>query len=493
MPSQMLLPQILLPTRAMAQVDSTAIASGIAGATLMEHAGAAVVRAMIERLPPGRVLVLCGPGNNGGDGYVVGRRLAGAGWPVRIAALDDPWKLGGDAALAARSWKGKIEGLHEPARGSFDILVDALFGAGLTRPLAPALGARLHALASHNPRVVAVDVPSGVDGTTGEVSPGAVAADLTVTFATLKPAHVLEPARSIMGEVRCADIGIPEAAVAAHDAGLRVNGPSGWAGNLPRRTALAHKYAFGHALVLGGGAASTGAASMAAIAAARVGAGLVTVAAPADALPIYAGHAPSLLTRPMENAADLGRLLEDRRFNAVLMGPAFGLGRHTHAVLERLLEAGLPCVLDADALTTLGRSAAWRHGRKLPASAVLTPHDGEYARLFASSGDRLARARQGAARAGSVLLLKGPDTVIAAPDGRARVNAAAPANLATAGTGDVLAGLVLGLLAQGMPAYDAASAAAWLHARAAERCPTPMIATDLLERIPGVLVELRLE
>lgn len=481
----------VLSTQAMARVDSAAIASGIAGSRLMENAGRAVVRAITGRLPPGRVLVLCGPGNNGGDGYVIARRLAAAGWPVRVAALGDPTRLSGDAALAAQSWSGRIARLDEPEAGTFDILVDALLGAGLDRPLDPALQALLRQLAAGAPRVVAVDVPSGIDGSTGSVSPGTLRADLTVTFACLKPAHLLEPARSMMGEIRCADIGIPATAVAAHDSGLRVNEPAEWAGALPRRMRSAHKYTYGHALVLGGGATSTGAATMAAIAAARVGAGLVTVAAPPDALPIYAGHAPTLLTRPLENVADLTRLLEDRRFTAVLLGPAFGLGRRTLAMLERVLEASLPAVLDADALTALGRSDLWSKGRKLPAGTVLTPHDGEFARLFELTGDRLERARQGAARAGCIVLLKGPDTVIATPEGRARINAAAPANLATAGTGDVLAGLIVGLLAQGMSSYDAAAAAAWVHARSAERCATPMLATDLADRVPRVLAELR--
>lgn len=480
----------VLTTRAMAEVDRATIASGITGAWLMENAGAAVVRAVTERLPPGRVLVLCGPGNNGGDGYVLARRLTLAGWPVRVTALGDPARLRGDAALAASRWTGPIGQLADPAPGTFDILVDALFGAGLDRPLDPALGERLHELVIGQPQVVAVDVPSGIDGTTGSVSPGTLPADLTVTFACPKPAHLLEPARSLMGEIRCADIGIPASVVAAHDSGLRVNGPAEWADRLPQRTTHGHKYSHGHALVLGGGATSTGAASMAATAAARVGAGLVTVAAQRDALAIYAGHAPSLLTRPMENAADLAHLLEDRRFTALLAGPAFGLGRQTLAVVERVLAAERPCVLDADALTALGRSGRPIQEWKLPASTVLTPHDGEFGRLFQLTGDRLDRARRAAASAGCVVLLKGADTVIAAPDGRARINATAPPNLATAGTGDVLAGLIVGLMAQGLPAFDAAAAAAWLHARAAERCATPMLATDLASRIPPIIGEL---
>lgn len=486
----------VLSTKAMAAVDRAAIAGGIPGIRLMENAGRAITRAIVDRFAPCPVLVLAGPGNNGGDGYVVARRLEAAGWQVVVAALGDPARLKGDAALAARRWPGPVAGLDAASDLEGELVVDALFGAGLDRPLAPDLAAKLERIVAGRRHIVAVDTPSGVDGSTGSVSPGTVHADLTVTFGAPKPGHLLEPARSHCGTIVCADIGIPPAAVAAHDEGIAVNTPTAWAGALPLRTAAKHKYDFGHALIIGGDRLHTGAAGMAAIAASRVGAGLVTIAAPADALPIYAGHAQSLMTRPLDRAAALDSMLADSRFNAILLGPAAGLGGRTAALLDRLLVdrllvAGRPLVLDADALTVLGR--ARRRGRhpQLPADCILTPHDGELGRLSQASGDRLGRARQAAAELGCTVLLKGADTVVAAPDGRARINAQAPPNLATAGTGDVLAGLIAGLLAQGLSCFDAASAAAWLHADAARQCPTPMLATDLLAQVPAALERLR--
>jgi NAD(P)H-hydrate epimerase len=308
-----------------------------------------------------------------------------------------------------------------------------------------------------------------------------------VTFCCPKPAHLLEPARSLAGEIVCADIGIPPAVVAAHDEGMRVNTPLEWCSLLPRRQPQAHKYTFGHALVVGGEASRTGAAAMAAAAAGRIGAGLVTIAAPSEALAVYAGHARSVMTRPLDCLADLDRLLADRRFNAILIGPAAGLGQRSELLLERLLRAGRPMVLDADALTVLGsmrQRGAWS---RLPPDCIVTPHDGEFRRLSAVHGDRVVRARAGAAELGCTMLLKGADTVIAAVDGRIRINSRAPGNLATAGSGDVLAGIILGLVAQGLAPFDAASAAAWLHARAAELCSTPMLATDLIDHLPHAI------
>lgn len=479
----------VLTTRAMAAVDRATIAGGIPGIVLMEAAGRAVTRAIVEHFSPCRVLVLVGPGNNGGDGYVVARRLVAAGWPVEVAASGDPARLGGDAALAAARWSGPIHRLEQAPALSGDLVVDALFGAGLDRPLAPDLAATLERCIAGRRHIVAIDVPSGVDGNTGSVSPGTVAADLTVTFCRPKPGHLLQPAARMTGAMICADIDIPDAVVAAHDVGLRVNNPAEWRARLPERRPAAHKYAFGHALIIGGGATQTGACSMAALAAARIGAGLVTVAAPTEALASYAAREASLMTRSLDAPADLDRLL-DGGFDAILFGPAAGLGRRAEALLERLLASGRRLVLDADALTVLGRMDS-RRAQRLATDTVLTPHDGEFARLSSARGDRLARAREAAAALGCTMLLKGADTVIARPDGRARLNTGAPGNLATAGSGDVLAGMIVGLLAQGLEAFDAAAAAAWLHGSAASGCPTPMLATDLLSQIPVALRALR--
>jgi hydroxyethylthiazole kinase-like uncharacterized protein yjeF len=480
---------VLLPPARMAACDAATIAGGVPGTRLMEAAGRAVARAVIARFARRPVLVLCGPGNNGGDGYVAARHLRDSGWPVRLASLVPASVLKGDAAWAAAGWGGPVPSLDSPEVVDGSLVVDALFGAGLARPLDGVARAVVEALAARRPPTVAVDVPSGIDGATGEVRGAAVQADVTVTFCRLKPGHLLLPGRCHAGEIVLADIGIPDAVVRAHDAGLRADTPRLWLPALPRRGPESHKYTHGSALVMGGPARQSGAARLAARAALRVGAGLVSVACTPDALPVYASRLTAVMTKVVEDAAALDALLGDRRLSAFLIGPGYGIGDATAACCERLLATGRPVVLDADAITSWqGRIEAL--AARLHPACVLTPHDGEYARLFPFTGDRLGRARQAAAAAGAVVLLKGADTVVAAPDGRAAIATIGAPWLATAGTGDVLAGLVLGLLAQGMPAFEAASAAVWLHARAAALHGPGLIAEDLSELVPGLLADL---
>jgi NAD(P)H-hydrate epimerase len=474
----------------MAEADARTIALGTPGIVLMERAGRAIVRAITARFPPTPTLVLCGPGNNGGDGWVVARRLEALGWPVRVTSLVDPARLKGDAAAAfarrAGPWSAELPGELDDRW----LVVDALFGAGLDRPLEGTARAWVERLARHGGPIVAVDVPSGVDGASGVVLGAAAPARLTVTFCRPKPGHLLLPGRELAGELVVADIGIPDSVVAEVDEGLRRNDPSWWAALLPRRDARAHKYRFGHAVVVGGPAHATGATRLAARAALRVGAGLVSVAAHPEALPIYAAALTTVMTKPCADADALDRLLADPRLNAWLIGPGAGVGEATRVAAQQLARSGRPLVLDADALTSFAseRSALLDvlHG-----GCVLTPHDGEYARLFAHAGDRLARARAAAAESRAVVLLKGADTVVAAPDGRAAILADAPPALATAGTGDVLAGTILGLLAQGLPAFEAAAAGAWLHARAGALAGPGLIAEDLPDRLPAALAEAR--
>ena len=473
----------------MGQVDRTPIVGGLAGIVLMEPAGREVARAVTAGLPPAPVLVLCGPGNNGGDGYVCARILADGGWDVRVATLGDPDALHGDAAWARSSWRGPVLPLDAALLDRPDIVVDALFGAGLARDLDGVARAVVERLDPDRHPVVAVDVPSGVDGATGQIRGAAPRATFTVTFCRAKPGHVLLPGRLHVGELRVADIGIPEAAVAAHDLGLRVNAPGRWLAQLPQRTPEAHKYRFGHAVVVGGAAHASGAARMAAAAALRVGAGLASVACSAAAAPTYAARLTAVMVKPFATAHGLHQLLDDERLNAWLIGPGVGVGSDTRSHVEAILRTRRTAVLDADALTSFaGRSTelfALLHDR-----CVLTPHDGEYARLFTHRGDRLSRARTAAMEAGAVVVLKGADTVVAAPDGRAVIQPLAPPWLATAGTGDVLAGLILGLLAQGMSAFDAAAAGVWLHADAAARHGPAMIAEDLADQLPAALASL---
>ncbi len=473
----------LISVAEMYAADAAAARSGTPGLTLMENAGRAVADAIVRRWAPRPVAVLCGPGNNGGDGFVAARLLAGAGWPLRLGLMGDPGSLKGDAAAMAARWEHPVESLSLAMLGGEPLVVDALFGAGLARPLEGVALALAGACADRGLPCVAVDIPSGIHGDSGAVLGGAFRADLTVTFARRKPGHLLLPGRAHAGDVVVAGIGIPPAAIA--ELGLRVheNGPALWQALLPGPEETDHKYSRGHALVVGGDGAHSGAARLAARAALRVGAGLVTVHAPEAAIPVYAAQLSAVM---VASTADLGEALADERRNALLIGPGCGASPATRAQTLRALGAGRRCVLDADALTAFRDDPAALFAALGP-DCVLTPHEGEYRRLFAHEGDKLARARAAAEESGAVVVLKGADSVIAAPDGRAAINANAPPTLATAGSGDVLAGLVLGLLAQGMPAFEAAAAAVWLHGAAAAAFGPGLIAEDLSEVLPRVL------
>ncbi len=504
----------LLTVAEMARADAGAVAAGVPGAELMEKAGRAVAEAIRTRYPVGPVRVLCGPGNNGGDGFVAARHLAAADWPVRLALLGARDRLAGAAGHHAALWEGPVEALTEDSADMLldgagpdgaEVVIDALFGAGLSRPLAGAARRVVEALDPGRALVVAVDVPSGVSGDSGAVlGVTAVQAAVTVTFFRKKPGHLLLPGRLRCGEVVLADIGIPEQVLAEIAPRTFENGPGLWGAGYPWRGLGDHKYDFGHALVLGG-APMTGAGRLAARAALRVGAGLVTVACPPEALPIYALSTPSTIAAPIASEADFAVLLADARKNAVLLGPGTGVSLVTRGCTLAALGAALGAALDTGPGPGLGRAvvvdadvlSAFQDRPEALFSAisgtaagpcVLTPHEGEFQRLFPDlEGDKLSRARAAATRSGAVVLLKGADSVIAAPDGRAAINANAPAALATAGTGDVLAGLVVGLLAQGMQSFDATCAAVWLHGEAGAACGPGLIAEDLSEALPEVL------
>jgi NAD(P)H-hydrate epimerase len=472
----------------MTAADAAAIAAGVPGIQLMENAGAAVARAISQRCAPRPTLVLCGPGNNGGDGFVVARHLAGRGWPVRLALLGARDRLRGDAATAAAAWQGEVLPLDPALVASARLVIDGLFGAGLARPLEGVARATVEAVARAEVPVVAIDVPSGVHGDTGAVLGTAAHAALTVTFHRAKPGHFLLPGRDYVGELVVADIAIRENAHATSGR-LFVNHPRLWLALLPRRTSASHKYAHGHALVLGGGMASSGAARMAARAALRAGAGLVTVVCPKDAVAVYAAQLTAVMVAPFADDREFAQSLADPRRNGMLLGPGAGSGEALRRRVLRVLEAQKACVLDADALTSFQDQPQTLFDA-ITAPCVLTPHEGEYGRLFAHEGDRLTRARAAAAQSRAVMLLKGGDTVVAAADGTAFIQPEAPPALATAGSGDVLAGIVLGLLVQGMPAVEAAAAAVWLHGRAGSLVGTGLIAEDLPEALPEALAEL---
>jgi len=465
---------------------------------LMCNAGAAVVSEILPRFADATGFdILCGPGNNGGDGYVIARLLQERGLDVTVWREAEP-RPGTDAARAAAEWPvlpGTLADF-EPQAGR--VVVDALFGAGLSKPVEGAYAEALEKAAAAPVPVVAVDLPSGVSGESGTVMGATLPANLTVTFFRKKPGHLLYPGRRLCGETVVADIGINPKVLEIIGPRCRENAPALWQAILPQPAVDAHKYRRGHVGVFSGGPSSTGAARLAARAAARIGAGAVTLLSPAAALAVNAMHLTSIMLRRVEEPDELAAFQRDRAATAYVLGPAFGVNEKarifaTMVLLEEEVEPA-HLVLDADGITAfageperLFASAAGSRG-----TLVLTPHLGEFARLFPDLAadeqlSKLGRARAAAARSGAVLLIKGPDTVVAAPDGRAIINVNGTPYLATAGSGDVLAGMIAGLLAQGMPAFEAAAAAVYLHSEAGRAFGPGLIAEDLPEALPAVL------
>jgi ADP-dependent NAD(P)H-hydrate dehydratase / NAD(P)H-hydrate epimerase len=517
-------PLEILTNEQMAEADQLAVEMGVPGLTLMENAGCAVADEAEKMVDAGaRIVVLCGPGNNGGDGFVAARHLQERGYQIAVYLLGETDRLKGDAAEMAKRWLA-LGSVHsfDGARNSVtgvDLVIDAVFGAGLARPLEGEPAQLVKQLHTRRGGLLAVDVPSGLNGTTGEPLGGHVfRADRTVTFFRLKPGHVLYPGRDLCGEVVLADIGIPEKAIYRLRDGepipqhgvkpdIELNGVRQAALAIRERYPQTHKYDYGHALVLSGPPAATGAARLGARAALRIGAGLVTIASPSEALQENAAHLTAIMLTACDTAEQLEQLLGDRRKNAVLMGPGFGVGENTRTmVLQALAARTAGIVLDADALTSfadekdrhdLFAAIKQRTDKTIgpgTSQVVLTPHQGEFARLFPNlEGSKIDRAREAARLSGAAVVLKGADTVIAAPapEGPAHrvivINTNAPPWLATAGSGDVLAGVITGLLAQGEHAHSAACAAVWIHAECANRFGPGLIAEDLPEIIPEVL------
>jgi len=479
----------LLSVAQMTQADRAAVAAGTPGSVLMQNAGNAVVREIMRRWSPRAVTVLCGPGNNGGDGFVVAVALAQAGWPVRVAMLGNRENLRGDARFHAARWSGGVEAVTPAAIGDAALVVDALFGSGLSRALDRPVLATLSAVAQRGLPLVAVDVPSGVMGDTGE-SVGAAPATCTVTFARKKLGHALLPGRELCGDIVVADIGIPAAALESLSIDCWENDPALWRAQLPQAKSSGNKYTRGHALLCGG-YPMTGAARMAARAAARIGAGLTTIAVPEVAFSLYASNLTSIMVQPLAPDGGLARLLSDSRYTAFLIGPGAGVSDATRENALALLRTARPVLLDADAISVFASRAA-ELKQAIRGPCVMTPHDGEFARLFDIRGDKLSRARAAARQSGAIIVLKGADSVVAAPDGRAIINTNAPASLATAGSGDVLGGLILGLLAQGMDPFPAAAAGVWMHGAAAAAFGPGLLAEDLPDLVPAVLRALEL-
>jgi ADP-dependent NAD(P)H-hydrate dehydratase / NAD(P)H-hydrate epimerase len=510
--------QEVLSAAEMARADALAVAQGIPGLVLMENAGSAVAEEALRIATDksGLIVVICGPGNNGGDGFVAARLLREQGRRVRVGLLSDPAALKGDAAAMASRWGGAVEAATTATLAGASLIIDAMFGAGLSRPLEGLAAHMCAAINASGKPVLAIDVPSGLDGTTGRANGPVVQATSVVTFFRLKPGHLLLPGRSLCGEVRLADIGIPARVLDDIAPKAFANRPPLWRDDVPRPNLESHKYRRGHAVVISGPAERTGAARLGARGALRAGAGLVTLVGSAMATAINAAHVTAVMVKAAGGDDAIAEVLADRRYNGVLIGPGAGVGAATATTVLRVLASGAAVVLDADALTSFAapdqtnpaRPAALGFVARGPppvptqaslfdaiktraAPVVLTPHAGEFKRLFGDlPGSKLDCARSAARTSGGVVVLKGADTVIAAPDGRAAINDNAPPWLATAGAGDVLAGFVLGLLAQRMAAFEAACAAVWLHGACADEFGVGLIAEDLPEVLPRVLRQL---
>ena len=488
----------LLTNAEMADADRRTISGGVPGIRLMERAGEAVADAIRARSRAGsRVIVVAGPGNNGGDGFVAARLLGERGYQVEVLLIGDGARLKGDAALAAKAWTGPTAASDPAALAGADVIIDALFGAGLDRPVEGLPRAMIEAMNAQPGPVVAVDLPSGVNGTSGAVMGLAVKASQTVTFFRKKPGHVLLPGRLFCGPVTIGDIGIADSVLADIRPLAFENTPQLWHANFPRPQLSGNKYDRGHAVVASGPSWSTGAARLAARGALRAGAGLVTIASPREAIAVNAMSNLAIMVRPVDGAEELTKFLTDRRLNAFAIGPGVGVGEETCACVLAALTGDRAVVLDADAMTSFAREPqrlanALRDRGRAGQNTILTPHEGEFSRFFGALNERtkvgtkLDRARLASQMTGAIVLLKGADTVVAAADGRAAITANAPAYLATAGAGDVLTGIAVGLLAQGMPAFEAAAAAAWLHGEAARSFGPGLISEDLPECLARV-------
>jgi ADP-dependent NAD(P)H-hydrate dehydratase / NAD(P)H-hydrate epimerase len=479
---------IIVPAE-MSAIDRDAALSGIDSFRLMTSAGMAVSAAAL-RLYPGalRFVVLCGPGNNGGDGYVAAAALADSGVAVCVFSLGEPGQLKGDATLAFKGWTGSTAPLTHYTPQPGDIVVDALFGAGLARPVTPAVALTMQAVTQAEIPVIAVDLPSGLDGRTGQVLGESFRASRTVTFVARKPGHLLLPGRTLCGSLEVFDIGIPERILRSHTSGLCENGPYLWAGQARVLDPSAHKFKRGHLAIFSGGSLSTGAARLSAAAGLKAGAGLVTLASASAALTANAAHLTAVMLKEIEDAAALSHWLADKRISSFVLGPGFGDLEKARQYALMLGDRAL--VLDADGITAFKDDPAPLFDAFAGGETrlVMTPHEGEFARLFPDIAadatlSKVDRAIEAAKRSHAVIVYKGADTVIASPDGRAAINTNAPPWLATAGSGDTLAGIIGAHLSQGMPAFEAAAAGVWRHGRAGSKAGEGLTAEDLATAI----------
>ncbi len=499
-------PEILTPKQ-MAACDAHTIAHGTPGTVLMESAGRAVANETAAMLNTGdRVLVLAGPGNNGGDGYVAARLLADKGFAIEVASLGDPSALSGDALWACQSWSGSVRDatlLTSDDLSAFDGIVDALFGAGLSRPLDGAASQLVDAVNRAGTRVLSVDLPSGLDGETGLAGGPSMRAERCVTFHRLKPGHLLYPGRAMCGSTTVVDIGMAEDSVRNVGYLARLTGhylcPQG------HTAADSHKYAKGHVVVLAGEGNKAGAGFLAAQATLRAGAGLVTLGAPTTTQCASTGLYPALMRTTIDEPRHLAYVLDNPRINVCAIGPGLVPNEKTRQLVYNALASPACVVLDAGALTAFEcmQRQVFDFINEREAPVVITPHDGEFRRLFPGSDrtiSKIERTQRAAADAGAIVVLKGPDTVIAHPQidpSTTFVNGNAPPWLATAGTGDVLTGIIAAQVAQvwrgshspqsSQEITQAVAYAVWLHGEAAKHAGPGLVASDLDAALRDVL------
>lgn len=483
----------ILSVEQMYEADRRAIEGGVAGIILMENAGQGIAAHMEKGWDKCTVLVLCGPGNNGGDGYVVARALSEAGWPVQVAAYGDPKSLKGDAYAMYEKYEGDVGGWSDIDLDDVDLVVDGIFGAGFRGDLPAEMVDVFDEITACEIPVVAIDVPSGMNGSTGDASEGTLFCDLTVSFFRPKTGHLLYPGRSHTGLLEIVDIGIPDTVLEVIDIETFENDEELWLDAMPQMQETAHKYDRGHAAVVGGGMSSTGAAKIASKTALRSGAGAVTVVTPPSALMSYSIALEAVMVKAVESAEDFGAWLTTKRIAAVLIGPGNGVHDRTRSFVETALSLECVVVLDADALTAFADSASDLFdliGNKTGGPVILTPHEAEFKRLFDIEGSAIERCRFAANQSGAIVLLKGASTVIAEPKGRLVVNTNAPQWLATAGSGDALAGIITGLAAASDDFFSMVCAAAWIHGETGNRFGPGLIAEDMSHIIPSILSDI---
>ena len=511
----------ILTAEQMREADRRTISElGIPGVVLMESAGRAVVSEILQRyshLAPGPVLVLCGKGNNGGDGLVVARTLLQYGWQVTTVLLAEEVAISGDARLCldilqrlgaplefavdSTGVKAVLSRLPQPA-----LIVDALFGTGLSSPVSGHYAVAIEWMNGSPASKVAIDIPSGLDATSGAILGSALCADLTVTLAAAKLGQMIYPGVVCCGELVVAEIGIPQVFLDELAAGILLDGKE-VCNFLPSRPEAGHKGTFGHLLLVAGSCGKSGAAVLAAEAALRTGAGLVTVAAPASLQTTLAIKLTEAMTAPLDEVdgaltatalPQIAALWQDKKVLA--LGPGLGRSAATATLVRKVVaDCPWPLVLDADALFALAGHEEVLALRPV-GTTILTPHPGEMAHLLGVAideieADRIGTARRFAEEHGVVLVLKGARTVIAAPDGGIMINPTGHAGMATGGMGDLLTGIIAALLCQGAPPLAAAAAGVWLHGRSGDRLrprfgDAGLLASDLLAEIPGARGEI---